>query len=142
MDRLLDYSTNHPFLAGGLLLLTFLVLGYEIRQRGAMASAVAPNEAIRLMNSGAVLVDLRPTNQFKDGHIAGARNLPGDQLSSDPNAGDREARRQGGRALLRRWRHHRRRAADPRALGRKERVQPARRGLAAWKQENLPVVKG
>ena len=77
MDRLIDYFTNEPLLAGGLVLMTFIVLGYEIRQRVALASAVAPNEAIRLVNSGAVLVDLRSANQFKDGHIAGAQEPAG-----------------------------------------------------------------
>ena len=43
MDRLLDYSTNHPFLAGGLLLMILVVLAYEIRQRGAAAFSIAPN---------------------------------------------------------------------------------------------------
>src|SRR5688500_5138905 len=86
MDRLIDYFTKEPLLAGGLVLMTFLVLGYEVRQRAVLASAIAPSEAIRLVNSGAVLVDLRSANQFKDGHIAGARNLPGDQLSADPKA--------------------------------------------------------
>ncbi|MGH8197996.1 MAG: rhodanese-like domain-containing protein, partial [Steroidobacteraceae bacterium] len=89
MDRLLDYSINHPFLAGALVLMTFLVLGFELRQRGAAAASVAPNEAIRLMNSGAVLVDLRSANQFKDGHIEGARNVPGDQLVADPKVLER-----------------------------------------------------
>ena len=63
-----------------------VVLVYEIRERGSAAFAVAPNEAIRLANAGAVLVDLRSPNQFKDGHITGARNLPGDQLAADPKA--------------------------------------------------------
>ena len=86
MDRLLDYSINHPFLAGGLLLMTVLVLGLRNPPARRAAVGVAPNEAIRLMNSGAVLVDLRSANQFKDGHIEGARNLPGDQLAADPKA--------------------------------------------------------
>ncbi len=140
MDRLLDYSINHPFLAGGLLLMTLVVLGYEIRQRGAMASAVAPNEAIRLMNSGAVLVDLRSANQFKDGHIAGARNLPGDQLTADPKAIEKFASRQvvlycdDGATT----------GAAQRTLARAgaKNVFSLRGGLSAWKQENLPVVKG
>ena len=140
MDRLLDYSTNHPFLAGGLLLLTFLVLGYEIRQRGAMASAVAPNEAIRLMNSGAVLVDLRPTNQLKDGHIAGARNLPGDQLSADPKAIEKLA----AKAVVLYCDDGATTGAAQRTLARAgaKDVFSLRGGLAAWTQENLPVVKG
>ncbi len=55
-----------------------------MRRQGQGASAVAPNDAIRMMNEGAVLVDVRSTNQFKDGHIAGARNIPGDQIATEP----------------------------------------------------------
>ena len=140
MDRLLDYSINHPLLAGGLVLMTFIVLGYEIRQRAALASAVAPNEAIRLVNSGAVLVDLRSANQFKDGHIAGAKNLPGDQLAADPKAVGKLTAKTvvlycGDGATT---------AAAQRTLARAgvANVFSLRGGLAAWKQENLPVVKG
>jgi rhodanese-related sulfurtransferase len=140
MDRLLDYSINHPLLAGGLVLMTFVVLGYEIRQRTAMASAIAPSEAIRLMNGGAVLVDLRSANQFKDGHIGGARNLPADQLAADPKALGKLAAKTvvlycGDGATT---------AAAQRTLagaGVKD-VFSLRGGLAAWSQENLPIVKG
>ena len=140
MDRLLDYSINHPLLAGGLLLLTFIVLGYEIRQRTAMASAIGPSEAIRLMNGGAVLVDLRAANQFKDGHIAGARNLPADQLAADPKAIGKLAAKTvvlycGDGATT---------AAAQRTLERAgvKDVFSLRGGLATWPQENLPIVKG
>ncbi|HEU4516061.1 MAG TPA: rhodanese-like domain-containing protein [Steroidobacteraceae bacterium] len=140
MDRLIDYFTNEPLLAGGLVLMTFIVLGYEIRQRIALASAVAPNEAIRLVNSGAVLVDLRSANQFKDGHIAGAKNLPGDQLSADPGALGKLAAKTvvlycGDGAAT---------AAAQRTLERAgvKDVFGLRGGLAAWTQENLPVIKG
>jgi len=140
MDRLLDYSINHPLLACGLVLMTFIVLGYEIRQRTAMSSAVGPNEAIRMVNDGAVLVDLRAANQFKDGHIAGARNLPADQLAADPKAVGKLAARKvvlycGDGATT---------AAAQRTLERAgiKDVFSLRGGLAAWSQENLPVVKG
>ena len=140
MDRLLDYFTNHPLLAGGLLLMTVVVLGYEIRQRAGMASTIAPNEAIRLANSGAVLVDLRSPNQFKDGHIAGAKNLPGDQIAADPKALEKLAAKTvvlycGDGATT---------AAAQRTLasaGAKN-VFSLRGGLAAWQQENLPLVRG
>lgn len=140
MDRLLDYSINHPLLAGGLLLMTLVVIGYEIRERLAMAGAVAPNEAIRLVNSGAVLVDLRSANQFKDGHIAGARNLPGDQIAADPKALEKLAAKTvvlycGDGATT---------AAAQRTLERAgaKNVFSLRGGLAAWTQENLPVTRG
>jgi rhodanese-related sulfurtransferase len=140
MDRLLDYFTNHPLLAGGLALMTFVVVGYEIRQRAAMASAIAPSEAIRMVNSGAVLVDLRAANQFKDGHIAGARNLPGDQIAADAKSLEKLASKTvvlycGDGATT---------AAAQRTLARAgaKNVYSLRGGLDAWKQENLPVVRG
>jgi len=140
MDRLLDYFTNHPLLAGGFLAMTVVVVGYELRQRVGMASAVPPSEAIRLANSGAVLVDLRSANQFKDGHIAGAKNLPADQIAADPKALEKLAAKTvvlycGNGATT---------AAAQRTLARAgaKSVFSLRGGLAAWQQENLPVVRG
>lgn len=140
MDRLLDYFINHPLLAGALVLMTFLVLGYELRKQGAGAAAVAPHEAIRMMNGGAVLVDLRSANQFKDGHIEGARNVPGDQLAADAKALNRLA----GKTLVLYCDNGATTNAALRTLARAgaKDVFSLRGGLAAWKQENLPVVKG
>ncbi len=140
MDRLLDYFTNHPLLAGAAVVMTALVLGYELRRRGEGATAVAPNTAIRMMNGGAVLVDLRAANQFKDGHIAGARNVPGDQLATDARALEKFA----GKTLILYCDSGATTAAALRTLagaGVKD-VFSLRGGLAAWRQENLPVVKG
>ncbi len=140
MDRLLDYFTNHPFLAGAAVLLAILVAGYEMRQRGADSSAVGPAEAIRLTNGGAVLVDLRSANQFKDGHIEGARSLPGDQLLADPKSLEKLA----GKTLVLYCDNGATTQAALRTLARAgaKNVFSLRGGLAAWKQENLPVVKG
>jgi rhodanese-related sulfurtransferase len=140
MDRLLDYSINHPLLAGGLVVMTLVVAGYEMRQRGVASAAVAPSEAIRLMNSGATLVDLRSPNQFKDGHIAGARNLPGDQLVADPKAIARLA----DKTVVLYCDDGATTGAALRTLARAgiKNVLSLRGGLSAWKQENLPVVRG
>ena len=140
MDQLLDYFTNHPLLAGAAVLMTLLVLGYELRQRSVGTVAVAPNDAIRMMNTGAVLVDLRSANQFKDGHIEGARSVPGDALAADPKALERLA----GKTLVLYCDNGATTAAALRTLARAgvKDVFSLRGGLAAWKQENLPVVKG
>ena len=140
MDRLLDYFTNHPLLAGGLVVMLVVVAGYELRQRVASAFAVAPNEAIRLVNGGAVLVDLRSANQFKDGHIAGARNLPGDQIAADPKSLEKLA----AKTIVLYCDNGMTTAAAQRTLARAgaKNVFSLRGGLGAWKQENLPIVKG
>jgi len=139
MDRLLDYSINHPLLAGGLVLMALVVLAFEMRQRGALSAAIGPNEAVRLMNEGAVLVDLRSANQYKDGHITGAKNLPGDQVAADPKALEKLA----SKTVVLYCDDGATTAAAQRTLERAgiRNVFSLRGGLAAWKQENLPVVK-
>jgi rhodanese-related sulfurtransferase len=140
MDQLLDYFTNHPYLAGAAVVMTFLVLAFELRQRGQGTASVAPSEAVRLMNGGAVLVDLRSANQFKDGHITGAKSVPGDQLLSDPKVLERLA----AKTLVLYCDDGATTGAAYRTLARAgaKNVYSLRGGLAAWKQENLPVVKG
>jgi rhodanese-related sulfurtransferase len=92
------------------------------------------------MNSGAVLVDLRSANQFKDGHIAGARSLPGDQLNADPKAIEKLA----AKAVVLYCDDGATTGAAVRTLARAgaKNVFSLRGGLSAWKQENLPVVRG
>lgn len=140
MDRLLDYFTNHPFLAGGLVLMALIVVAYEMRRQGQGSSAVAPNDAIRMMNEGAVIVDVRTANQFKDGHISGARNVPGEQIADDAKA----LEKLGGKTLIMCCDSGSMAGAAVRTLARAglKNVFSLRGGLTAWRQDNLPVVKG
>jgi rhodanese-related sulfurtransferase len=139
MDRLLDYFTNHLLLAGGLVLMALVVAAYEMRRQGQGSTAVAPNDAIRMMNEGAVLVDVRPANQFKDGHIAGARNVPGDQIADNAKALEKLS----GKTLIMYCDSGSLASAAVRTLKRAglKNVFSLRGGLAAWRQDNLPVVK-
>ena len=140
MDRLLEYLSNHPLLAGAAGLMAVVVLAYEIRQRANAASSVSPAEAVRLMNDGALLVDIRSANQFKDGHISGARNLPGDQIAEGSKALDKVK----GKTLITCCDSGMMSAAAARKLTELGYgpVHNLRGGLAAWRQENLPVIKG
>jgi len=140
MDRLLEYVGNHPFLVGAAGAMALIVLGFEFRQRALSAASVSPTEAVRLMNSGALLVDVRSANQFKDGHINGARNVPGDQIASGAAALEKlkdktlimccESGTSSGAA-----------ARKLVQLGFKQ-VYNLRGGLAAWRQDNMPLARG
>ena len=139
MEQLLQHFSSHPFLASAAALLALAVLAFELRQRVHAAAAVSPTEAVRLMNDGAVLVDVRSMNQFKDGHIAGARSLPGDQIAEGAKALDKfrdktvitccDSGITSGAA-----------ARKLTELGFKQ-VYNLRGGLAAWRQDNLPVAR-
>lgn len=82
MQRLLEYVQHHPALVGLAVALAIAVLVYELLQQRRSYSGVQPQEAIRLMNQGATLFDLRDSEAYKAGHISGAKPLTAEQLDN------------------------------------------------------------
>ena len=80
MDRLLEYISHHPWLAAATAAVAALVLIYEMRARAESKSTVSPQELIRLMNQGALVLDLRPAEQYQAGHLNGARQMDSGQI--------------------------------------------------------------
>ena len=139
MERLLEYAAHHQSLALLLVAAALAVLIYELRERSRAAGAVSPQDAVRLMNQGAALLDVRSADAFAEGHIRGARNLPGDRLET-------------GLESLKRFKDkpvivycERGVTAVPamRALAQHGfgKVVNLRGGLAAWRAEQLPVAR-
>lgn len=75
MERLIEYAGNHPWLVAAAVLTAVFVLVFEWRLRRTEFAAVSPQEAIRLMNQGALVLDLRPEDAFNEGHLGGARRM-------------------------------------------------------------------
>jgi rhodanese-related sulfurtransferase len=80
MDRILEYIAHHPLLALGTVVVAALVAVFELRSRSETQVSVTPQDLIRLMNQGALVLDLRPQEQFQSGHLAGARQMSGEQI--------------------------------------------------------------
>jgi rhodanese-related sulfurtransferase len=139
MQQLIEFAGNHPYLVGALVLLAILVIVNEIRLRAAGTQAT-PAEAVRLINDGATVIDVRGAGPYAAGHIAGARNVPLSELDSQlESLGKRKDRpvlvycEMGGQsgkasAALRRA-----------AFGQ---VFSLKGGLVAWQRDNLPVETG
>lgn len=116
-----------------------LVIAYEAWLRMRESQAVSPQELIRLMNQGALVLDLRPADEYAAGHINGARPMASDEIS---RAGDTLKRHKqkpvvvycdsGGRA-----------PAAVRQLASQgfTQVFSLRGGLSAWRAEHLPVAR-
>ena len=139
MERLVQYISNHPMLAGAAVLVAVLAVVFELRARAASFAAVGPQDAIRLMNQHAVVLDLRPAAEFAAGHLTGARNLPPDQILK-------------ANEVLKKYKEKPLVVyCDSGSLGGSAARQLAeqgftkavnlRGGLAAWRAENLPVTK-
>jgi len=80
MDRLLEFAGNNTLLVFALVASFLLVIFTELRRKASGMLAVVPTEAVKLINNDAMVLDLRSAESFSRGHIAGARNVPMDEL--------------------------------------------------------------
>src|ERR1700681_5060810 len=82
MQRLFEFIGHHPYLAGGAVLAAAVVAFYEIRERIQAFAALSAMQAVRLMNQGALVIDLRGKESYDEGPFGVARNVPVAQLES------------------------------------------------------------
>jgi rhodanese-related sulfurtransferase len=80
MDRVLEYLSHHPWLTTATAVVAALIVVYEMRARSESLFSVSPQELIRLMNHGALLLDLRTVEEFALGHLSGARQMSGPEI--------------------------------------------------------------
>lgn len=140
MNRLLEYTANHPFLVAAAAILAVLAVVIEIRQRARGSSVVSPADAVRLMNAGALVLDVRDAKAYEEGHLIDARSIPANELGERAETLKKykekpvlvycDAGTTSGTAVR-----------TLQSLG-FTKVAALRGGLNAWRQENLPLVKG
>ena len=140
MDRLLEYVARHPFLVGGTAVLALAVIAYEVSRTRSGGQAVGPMDAVRLMNQGALLVDVRSREEFDGGHVLDARHLPQEEVAG---AGE-SLKKYRDKPVIVCCESGMRSGAAARVLKAQgfAKVVNLRGGLAAWRTENLPLVKG
>ncbi|MCH9025913.1 MAG: rhodanese-like domain-containing protein [Proteobacteria bacterium] len=139
MSQLLEFAANHPYLAGGVVALSILVLVNELRLRSNTGNFLDPANVVSLINKGAAVLDLRSAERFATGHVVGARNIPVDQLES--SAG--KLKRYSGKPMIVYCDNGtacRKAVARLQEMG-FEHTVAMRGGLQAWTQENMPLVK-
>lgn len=139
MQQFLEFAGNHPFLVSAAVLMVLLVAIYEFRARTQSFGSISPSEAVRLMNHGGVLLDIRKKEDFDAGHIVGARHVPGATIADGAKGLEKWKEKpviaycDTGMTAGSAARHLTR-------LGFKQ-AYNLRGGLAGWRQENLPVTK-
>jgi rhodanese-related sulfurtransferase len=139
MQQLFQYAANNFWLVAAAALMMLLVAAYEFRARTAASGSIGPGEAVRLMNSGAVLVDVRGREAYEAGHISGARHVPGENIAD----GAQSLERFKDKPIIVYCERGTTAGAATRHLGRLgfRHTYNLRGGLAAWRQENMPVVR-
>ncbi len=139
MQRLFEFIGNHYYLATGALVAAALVAFYEVRDRMQAFAALTSMQAVRLMNQGALVLDLRVKESYDAGHIGDARNVPASDLESQAES-------------LKKWRDKNviiycdsgaSGASGARTLMKLgfTKVFNLHGGLNAWTKDNLPLTK-
>jgi rhodanese-related sulfurtransferase len=139
MPRLLEFAAHHPTLIVLLVVAALAVLVYELRERSRGVGAVSPQDAVRLMNQGATLFDVRSAEAFAAGHIRGARHLPVDGLAGSVDG----LKRLKDRPVIVYCERGVSASAAMRELMQLgfSKVVNLRGGLNAWRAENLPLAR-
>ena len=139
MERLIEYSSHHPYLVGLAVLALVVVVVYESRARATSFASIGSQDLIRLMNQGALVLDIRKADQFAQGHVNGAKHLPSEQILT---AGD-TFKRFKERPVVVYCDSGSMAAAAVRQLNQQgfTKAFTLRGGLAAWRAENLPIAK-
>ena len=83
MEQYLEFSANHPILVSALLLSFLMLIFSELRRKSRGLTHVEPQDAVKLINNDAVVIDIRSPESFARGHIVNARNIPMDELDPD-----------------------------------------------------------
>jgi rhodanese-related sulfurtransferase len=139
IDQLLEFSENHPLLVTGIVVAWLAVMFYEIRRKSQSFSHVSAGEAVRLINQGAVVLDVRKPEEYATGHIVNAKNVVLDELAANKGLLDKYKKKvvltvcNSGLASNRAAMRLRREGI--------EQVFSIRGGIAGWRNDNMPIEK-
>lgn len=140
METYLEFAGNHPVLVSALLFSFFMLVFSELRRKSRGLTHIEPQEAVRLINNDAVVLDIRSPEAFAKGHIVNARNIPLDELDANQEKINRLASKpilavcDAGMSSTR--------AVNTLRKSGLESVYGLKGGIAAWTEASLPLVTG
>jgi len=141
MQTFFDFLLRHWMLSLVALVLIVMLIGNELSRRLQKFRTIDPSEVARKAGrDGVFLVDVREPNEWKEGHIKGARHIPLGKLDGRLDEIRKESPdevviycRSGNRSAT---------AANLLVKGGFEQVSHLGGGILAWESQNYPVSKG
>lgn len=140
MDRILEFTSQHPLLVALLLISFFVLIFSELRRKASGMVAVDPGAAVAMINNDGIVLDLRNAEAFSKGHIVNAKNIPYDEFDAQSNK-------------VQRWKNKpiiavcdagisSTKAVDALRKSGFESIYSLKGGMTAWGGAGLPVVTG
>jgi rhodanese-related sulfurtransferase len=139
MQRLFEFVGHHPYLTSGAVLAAIALAVYEVMARVQAFAALSATQVVRLMNQGALVLDLRSKQSYDAGHIGEARHVPSAELEAQADS-------------LKKWRDKNVIAYDDTGSGGAgaartliklgfTKAASLEGGLNGWVKDNLPVTR-
>lgn len=137
MGKLLEFIAANPLLVAATAAMLAAVVVFELRVRTRAGFEVSVNEAVRMMNNGAVVVDVREKDRFDGGHIVDAINIPAAEVAKGEEG--RIKKKRGVVVVCDTGGESHRCARALRNAG-FDGAFSLGGGLAAWQRDNQPLV--
>ncbi len=139
MAQLIEFAGNHLVLASALAVITLLIIKAEIDVRLSNVKQLNVNDAVRLMNDDAIILDVRESSEYSTGHIPNAIHIPMSSLVKRIN----ELEKYKQKNILAYCRSGSRSNSACRTLSKQgfESVNNLSGGIMSWSNANLPVSK-
>lgn len=138
MEQLFEFIGNHYILTGLFVVLMALFVRNELQRGGR---AVSAQQLVDLINrEGAVVVDVRDKKEFGEGHIVDALNIPHTAIAS--RIGELERHKVKPVVVACKMGQHSGAVGTILRKAGFENVARLRGGIAEWRNQNLPVVRG
>ena len=138
MEPYLQFVLNHALLFGALGVLVAAFVANELHGNLTGGKRLNPQEAVRLINDrDPIILDVRPTADFKRGHLLNALNLPVTQIETQMGQIGKDKARPvlvycalGANSML---------AVDKLRKNGYTEVYPLSGGINNWQGSNLPI---
>jgi rhodanese-related sulfurtransferase len=138
MEEFVDFAIRHWYLFAALVVIIGALVGGEILRKIRGIAALNPTEAMQFINhDDAVILDIRESGEYKDGHVPNSRNFPFSGLKGRL----RELEKLKNKPIIV-YCASGARAASAANLLKKSGFQTVHNlsgGLAAWQNANLPI---
>lgn len=139
MAQLAEFAGNHLLLVTGLFASWSIVMVYELRLKTLSVNNVTAADSVRLINKGAIIIDVRSQEAYEAGHIVNARNIAISELESSKEL----VKKQKNKTLLVVCDDGARsgKAATVLRSAGFENAFSLKGGLRNWRTESLPLIK-
>jgi rhodanese-related sulfurtransferase len=135
METLVEFANNNLLLVTGLLAAGLAATFYELRLKARNIASLSIPLAVRMINQGGRVIDVRQAEKFASGHIVDARNIDRETLLKSPE----QIKKKNTVLVCDTGADSGECVAQLRKKG-MENVFSLRGGLEEWRKENLPLV--